>query len=344
MLTLTLKKLRFPNATVPNPLVVDLYISPFYPVNFTLIDSNVAVNTDGTINESPLPTTLIDPTQKYILRAVNLQCGFQYDQNVMVSPYCPPGYDLSPDSSYCFYEISTAATPPSGTPDTLVQKQFASYSTCGSYIYSPGYNVNGTGTSAQISLANAFWKNGGTCVDNTTTDGPLNRAGLWANTTMSDQDIGFGICLNFSVPTLIYVGIACDNYGIIKLNGTTIVQQDPVALAIQYPSAGALVCFRIWHIYPVMAPAGSSILEVLGHNVSSVAAVGMEIYNNTPAEIAAATSYSGLNLIFSSKDYFGQQVQIGTQNAGYTCAPGAALSSCSSPFECVQRFVTPVLY
>lgn len=346
MITLVINRLRFPgNASIPEPITVALYIKTYYGGTYSLIEDNVPVDVDGTILDSPLPSTPINPAVKYMLKAVNEQCAFSYEQAVMLHPYCPDGYDLAPDGSYCFYELVTDATPPSGAPDTLVAVNFPSYSACGSYIYAPGYNVNGTGTSSQISLSNPFWKNGaGLCVDATTTEGPLNRSGVWASNNIPDQDIGFGVCLDIQETKTYYIGIAGDNHGIIKVDGVTIVNQDPAALAIQYPLAGALACFRIWHIYPVVIPAGSHIIEVLGHNDTGPASIGCEIYENTSTEIAAATAYSGLTLIFSSKDYVGHQVQIGTQNAGYTCPVGYSLSTCSSPFECVQIITTPVLF
>jgi len=346
MITLTITKLRFPgNASIPFPISVSLYIKDYYGGTYALIQSGVSVDTDGTVLTMPAPNVSIDPAKKYVIKAVNELCDFSYEQSVTLFPLCPQGYTLSDDESYCFYEIVTDAIPPSGSPDTLVSVQYASYATCGSYIYEPGYAVDGTGPSNQISLANPFWVNGaGACVDNNTSDGPLNRSGVWASSPQDNQDIGFGVCIDIAETKTYYIGIGSDNYGIIKLDSQIIVQQDPAALAIQYPLAAGLACFRIWHIYPVVIAAGSHILELLGHNVTSVAALGCEVYDNTDAEIIAATSYGDLNLIFSSKDYVGHQVQIGTQNAGYSCPAGAALSTCSSPFECVQIVKTPVLY
>lgn len=341
MLTLTIDRIRF-NGVLEFPPTVSLYIKEYYGDTYTLIASGVNIDENGYVTDSPLPATVIDPTIKYVLKAVNEWCSFEYEQSIILYPYCPINYELAPDNSYCFLEEIIPATPPSGTPNTLVQKTDTSYSACGSYIYSPGYNVNGTGTSAQISTANTFWCNGGTCVDNTLVDGPLNRCGLWSSVVSSNQDIGFGVCIEITETKTYYVAIACDNYGIIKLDGVTIVQQNVAALAAQYPLAGLLVTFRIFHIYPVELTAGSHILEMFGHNDSGTAALGCEIYNNTSAEIAAATSYSGLNLVFSSKDYFGQQVQIGS--GGYTCPSGYSLKTCESPFVCSRILTTPVLF
>jgi hypothetical protein len=62
--------------------------------------------------------------------------------------------------------------------------------------------------------------------------------------------------------------------------------------------------------------------------------LGAEIYNNTAAELIAATSYADLNLIFSTKDYVGQPVQLGTDDLGYTCPSGYSLAACVEPYVC----------
>ena len=57
----------------------------------------------------------------------------------------------------------------------------------------------------------------------------------------------------------------------------------------------------------------------------------------------AATSYTdlGSKLIFSSKDYIGQPVQIGTGGVGYTCAAGgSSLVLCDGTPYCLQLLTT----
>jgi len=259
--------------------------------------------------------------------------------NVPVSSTCcPPTYTLSVDGTYCYKYNDVDATPPSAGENT-VAKTASAYSTCGTYIYDAGWAIDGTGTSTQISLSNPFWKNGGTCADHNTTDGPLNRSGLWATTTTSDQDIGFSVCITAPTTKTYYVGIGCDNLGIINLDGTNILTQDPDALAIQY-GVGVNATFKVWHVYPVLITAGPHVIELIGHNVAIFAAMGAEIYNNTKAQIQAATSYSGLNLVFSTKDYRGQPVQLASDDTGYSCPSGYALVACEDPYICRQLLTT----
>lgn len=342
----TISRVRIP-PDLSYTITVSLYYKQYYATDFTLIDTGVPLDSDGNILQSPLPTiSALQTDEKYVLKAVNEMCGAEYLQNLFIHAYCPVGYEMADDETYCFKELITVATAPTGSPDTLQQETFAAYSTCGSYIYDAGYNVNGTGTSNQITTANAFWINwdGITqCANYGTTDGPLNRAGLWASVVEDNQTIGFAVCITVPETKTYYVGIGCDNYGTIKLDGVTIVEQDATALGIQYPFAGSTATFKIWHIYPVEIQSGAHILEILGTNVAIAATLGAEIYNNTSAEIIAATSYGDLDLIFSTKDYFGTTVQLGSDGTGYSCPDGYALQTCSSPYVCVKLLTTDVI-
>ena len=291
------------------------------------------------------PITINDNT-RYDVRLTTLSnsCSPKSRTFQIINPInncCPPGYVLSTDQTYCSQTNDTSATPPSSPENTVAVSNHA-YSTCGSYIYDSGYNLDGTGISNQIPLSNAFWKNGGTCADNNTTDGPLNRSGLWATTTTDNQDIGFTVCVSIDTPSTYYIAIGCDNLGIIRIDGTEIVHQDPTALGIQY-GVGPAATFKVWHIYPVVLNVGDHVLEVIGHNIDSVAGLGAEIYNNTAAGIVSATSYADLNLVFSTKDFVGQPVQVGSGGIGYTCPDGYSLVLCEGPAFCRQILTTSTI-
>ncbi len=348
MLTLAIGALQFPNnAPISPSIVVDLFIKGYYQPDsdYTLIESGVNVDVDGTVLASPLPSVSIDPTQYYVLKAVNDLCGFVYTQPVMLAPYCQPGYTLSGDESYCYLTSIVAATPPSAPQNTVSQTN-GNYSVDGTYIYAPGYATDGTGASSQISLSNGFWNNVGA----DTTDGPLNRSGLWVASPGANQQIGYSVCLDLPVDATYLIGIGTDNYGIINVDGNNIVTQNPTTLAAQYnamyPGIGDFVTFRIFHVYPVDLLAGTHVLELIGYNVSGPAALGAEVYNMSAAALAAATSYAGMGagLIFSSKDYIGMPVQLGTSGIGYSCPSGYSLRYCDSPPDCVRTLITPVLY
>lgn len=348
MITLSISKLQFPNnANISNPIVVDLFIKGYYAPDsaYSLIEANVNVGVDGTILASPLPATSIDPSQKYVLKAVNDLCGFIYTQPVILYPRCQPGYTLSSDDSYCYIESIVPATPPS-SPQNTVSQTNGNYSAYGTFIYAPGYTSDGTGPSTQISTSNGFWIN----PTSDLTDGPLNRSGLWVPSPGSNQQIGYSVCINLPIDATYLIGIGTDNYGIINVDGNNIVTQNPTTLAAQYnsmfPGIGDFVTFRIWHVYPVALTAGAHVLELSGFNVSGPAALGAEVYNMTPSALSAVTSYAGMGagLIFSSKDYIGMPVQLGTSGIGYSCPSGYSLKYCDSPPDCVRILTTPVLY
>jgi hypothetical protein len=345
MITLIIQRLRFPVLPLLAPITVDLLLRPFYSSTFTLIEAAVPVDVNGNILASPLPSISIDPTQKYVLRAINDTCDVVYDQDLFINPYCPPGYTLSMDDSFCYLNQQVPATPPSAGENTVAETNGA-YTNFGAFIYNPGYNPNGTGTSTQINPANPFWIN----PSDNTTDGPLNRSGVWATTTLSSQTVGFAVCITVNADTTVYAGMGIDNFGVLNLDGNNIVTQDVNALIAQYnptfPGIGPAVTFKIWHIYPIFLPAGTHVLELIGTNVGGPAAIGCEIYNLTPAQIAAATSYAsmGAGLIFSSKDYIGMPVQLGSAGIGYSCPTGYSLAYCQSPIVCTRTLTTPILY
>ncbi len=340
MIPLRLTKIKLPPDNTQN-IVVDLSYKEYYSPNFTLLATNVPVLANGTIQASPAIQFNIDPTKKYIIQSINLLCDGVYEQLVEVFPYCDAGFQLSQDGTFCFMEELATAIPPTN-PMVTVARTGPSYNTCGSYIYHPGWLVNGTGPSDIIPLVNTFWRNGGTCVDNNTSDGVMNRAGLWGATTTNNQDIGFSRCITVTEEKTYYIGISCDNYGFIDIDGVNVLTQNETAVNAQYSVTGA--CFKVFHIYPIVLKAGNHIIEASGHNVSGAAGLAIEIYDNTAVEIAAATSYADLNLVFSTKDFIGMPVQIGSGGSGYSCEEGFALSYCDSPIVCKRTIISNLKY
>lgn len=253
---------------------------------------------------------------------------------------CSEGYTLAPDGSYCYLIEETAPDPPSGgTPENTVAAPNDVYTAAGSFIYDFGYSSDGTGTFTQISFSNGFWVNGpGDGGNHTLTDGPMNRSALWSTTSLSDQDIGFSVCVDLPSTSVYYIGMGGDNRCRIVIDGTVIVDQNVTTMGALH-GWGAATPFKLWHIYPVTLAAGPHVIELIGHNDSGAAGLGAEIYHNTAAEIAAATSYDDLDLIFSTKDYIGEPVQLGTDDVGFTCPSGYSLAACEDPFVC-RRILT----
>ena len=253
MPSIKIDRLRIPPGVVAPP-TVSLYYKPYYGDIYTLVASGIDIDAGGYVLDSPKPIMSLEGSERYLMRAVNEACGYEYLQSVILHPYCQVGYELSPDASECFYEEVVDATPPTFGENTI-PKTYDSYSMCGSYIYEPGYNINGTGTSNIIPLPNLFWRNGddpAACVPSLLYTGPLNRAGLWSATTTANQQIGFTKCIDIIESKTYYVAIGCDNYGIIISMALTSLPKDPAALDAQYGLAGNVATFAVWHIYPVL--------------------------------------------------------------------------------------------
>lgn len=302
----------------------------------TLVNSNTITSLTSTMSQT---FTNLSANTYYKIKVIP-RIGSAFQNNTCSVTQrtlgCASGYTLAPDGSYCYTIDEVPATPPTGgTAENTVASSFDSYGQYGTYIYDSGYNLNGTGTSNQIPTSNAFWING----PSDSTSGPLNRCGLWTTTALDDQDVGFSVCIDVTESKQYYVGIGGDNRCRIVIDGAVVVDQDVSALATQY-GADAQIAFKVWHVYPVTLSSGPHIIELIGHNDSSSAALGAEIYNNAAAELISATSYADLTLVFSTKDYIGQPVQLGTDGLGYTCPSGYSLAACHDPYVCRKILTT----
>lgn len=268
---------------------------------------------------------------------------------------CPNEYALSADGTYCFSSSTDVATPPSAGENT-VAAPYVTYSEWGTLIYNPGYSSNGVGTFTQIPFSNPFWVNGIGYPNEPGTigAGPMNRAALWATTLEDGQTIGFTTCITVPETKVYYVGIGGDNIPSITLDGNPIIEMDPTVMAnylathgypqiLIFPNAANESPFNWWHIYPVTILSGTHVLEMTCFNIAGPAAMAAEIYNATPSEIMSATSYAdlGAKLIFSTKDFIGQPVQIGSDGIGYTCPSGFSLILCDGPAYCIRLLTTP---
>jgi hypothetical protein len=321
-----------PDATV-NPSGVILSPSPYQ------------FNTEGTLDTNIVVKAVNDCDDSFTI--IEIFPGLEL--------CCPDGYALSEDETYCFKSITTEATPPSD-PQNTVEKNLVIYSEFGTLIYDSGFNVDGTGTFTQIPYTNPFWVNGPgypTSGGGNLIDGPLNRAGLWAPMEASGQTVGFTVCVALEEQSIYYIGCAADNWITIKVDGSVVVDMDRVAMAAflsanGYPSPGLGCTFQFWHIYPILLNAGNRVLEIVGNNevapLPNPAAMGVEIYRSNKAELELATSYTdlGADLIFSSKDYIGQPIQVGSDGFGYTCPEDYSLVLCAGPAYCTKITTIPV--
>ena len=158
----------------------------------------------------------------------------------------------------------------------------------------------------------------------------MNRSAIWytAN-TLQNTWIGFSTCLSASTinaTKTYYVGVGADNEFRLVLDGQVIIDTT-------YGSMPASDKFKYWNVYPVIIPAGNHTLELYGLDFEVVAGFGMEIYDNTLAQLTAATSTSNLNIIWSSSGYTTAEIVQDTSgyylSSGYTCTYPAVYSVCS---------------
>lgn len=246
---------------------------------------------------------------------------------------CSEGYEPTLDGR-CIKTETTIATPPTNL-QVSVAKSSDQYSVYGSILFNPGYNLNGTTSTGYQILHTALWQN---IAIADFIKGPLNRCGLWTSIEGTNQDVGFTHCITVNATKTYYIAVGCDNYSIIRIDGTTIVSQDINSLTTQF-GAGPSVTFKYWFIYPVELTIGTHVIEMVGHNISSIATLGAEIYDATPEEIISATDYTTFyndHILFTTKDMIGQDIQIGTDGYGYTCPNGYSLITCDGPPYCIN--------
>lgn len=185
------------------------------------------------------------------------------------------------------------------------------YSLYGSLIYNAGYSSNGVGSFTQISTSNALWINPG---DNFS--GPGNRLSVWNNSIPSfpSQQVGLYTQFQSDVDKTAYIGICADDKATIYFNNKLILDYDVAAMSANVGSVLGPVyddgktAFRFFNIYPIQIKSGNNLLQAQNINIFGDGAIGVQIYDMTAAQIAAATDLGDLNAIFSSYEYVGEDL------------------------------------
>lgn len=268
---------------------------------------------------------------------------------------CPDGYTPTDDGLYCERFTTIPATPPSGGPPVTVRAATdKAYSNFGALVYQPGYDVHGVGTIQQW-IQGPVWRNNAAF----TTEGPLNRCGVWGLTTVpNNEPIGFSIPLVLTQTTDVKIGVAGDNKCKIAIDGVTVVDQDPALIGASieaqlpiFAGQGISLAFKFWHIYVFRLQAGTHYIGLEGVNFGSAAGFGAEIYRNTIPELVAAqlepayvsnpgtfplnqNYYSNLDMIFTTRSARGGTFSSGI-SAGYSCPVGYAMDGSINPPDCV---------
>lgn len=218
---------------------------------------------------------------------------------------CSPGFTANEFDTSCEKVTRVPATSTGGGTRLACHFTNPNYGQYGLTFFAPGgYNTNGTWTTGQSrhdayglggSFANTLWVQ---TASPSTSKARLNRTGIWL---CGDQDyastpLGFSRQINVPESKTYLIGVGSDNYATLKVNGTTIVNQDPVAMSTQYIGSGgdATFPFRIWSVYPVDLVAGSNIIEMSATNTGGNGIFGCEVYDATEAQLIACTNETDL--------------------------------------------------
>ena len=258
---------------------------------------------------------------------------------------CNEGF--TPTVGWCYKVETTTPTPPT-TPRYLARANSGTtYANLGSLILD-SYTSTGSGIIG-TQLTSTLWKN----IAGNSTDGPLNRTAMWTSSYhISNQTVGFSVCIDISTTKTYYVGCGFDNYGSISVNGTVVIDQQTDLAASMYasfaaqgitpaPGSAGSTPFQYWWMYPIELTAGPNIIQIIGLNgptpIDSPAAIGVEVYDATQAELAAITTQIDLDAvtIFTTSTLDGAQVTVGNLGVGYVCPSGYQLS-CTEPYMCVK--------
>lgn len=251
------------------------------------------------------------------------------DEFCVTSPVCELGGTYDEETETCLDVDEIPAIPPSeggGTPANAQAVQNNQWNNGGARVYNSGYPLSGEGTLAAYLTVPHFWVNGNFPWDATgrnTVDSRMNAAGVWVAGETSnplDEWIGFVRRVDTPVAKTVYVAMSADNEFRFSLNGVELVNCHPGG------NIAGGSNFNFLHIYPVDLVPGPNYIEMWALNSGSVGGFVMEIYDNTLAELIAATAIGDLNVLFTTADMDGQPFDLG-ETIGWSCAPGYYLDN-----------------
>lgn len=328
MATITLTSFTFNTPPSVNQLVLVSWrraSDPDVSASYTNAP-NATVDVNGNIiSPSPYQITGL-PQTSIVIKAENncggagvqktfINCEPITDLEGGVQGQCPAGYTLSQDGTFCYQEQTQ--------PPTITQTNYCVVGVAldvwtdnGSRVYNPGHNTVldwGTPGSQYTAITNVpQWQSTG----NNPPVGPMNRSAVWidsdCNGVVDPLTSGTQVTLawaynNTGPARTIYVGIAGDNQFEFRVNNNLIAQT----------ANGGGGGFKIFHIVPVQIVNGTNYFNIIGTGDGSTGdGISMVVYDNSPAQLIAATNDSQLNILFNSKSLNGQHIDIAT------CPPG----------------------
>jgi hypothetical protein len=277
--------------------------------NFTYLSVIYSVN-GGSYNITTINYgTVINTTQK-LLNALNSlnQATFFISGTNQISTY-----SISNNGNAYYY--SSISTNANYTTNNFVGSVL--FNTYGSIIYNTGYNQNtGVGTITRINTGNSWWINS---VPNTT-NGAFNRSGVASNAVPSITS-GVGIFANVYSATAkqVYIGFSCQNSvssnPIIYVNNSIVLNGVGnlciTSINSQLGTSAVDAFSDFWNIYPINITQGNNYILLnysYGNITGSSPILAFQVYDNTAAQIAAATSDASLNILYNSHNYTSNMV------------------------------------
>ncbi len=233
-----------------------------------------------------------------------------WDSGDPVSTMCQNGYewvqmtDINPNSST--YNATTwiktgqvgSCCSAQSTPGTYngvcyVNTPYPTYGIYGPYLYSS--TSDNVGTSFTDNTG-GFWEN----TFGNTTDGRLNRVGIWPCSGVPDHTwTGFTAPVFFPNTGVYYLGMGGDNQVRISIDGVLAKEVDQFT----YNNTDETIVFKRWNLYPYYVTQGYHNVTVEGWNDAGPALFGAEIYNATANQLQTLDSTAIKSLtIFSTGD------------------------------------------
>lgn len=230
---------------------------------------------------------------------------------------CPTGFLASPDNSFCFKNETTPPTIVGSSVCVANANKLLVYASLGTRIYNTGYNTILAPAPAPGDILTTL-NNAPQWNSSTATNGPTNRFSVWVdsdcNGVVDPLTPGAQVTLSYvynnpGPSRTIYVGLGGDNEFQFKLNGLTLAE------TIDGLGTG----WYWWHIIPVVIRNGTNYFNMVGTGDGTVNdMISMAVYDNTSAQLIAATDDSQLSFLYKSSDSIGLPINVATCPDGWS--------------------------
>jgi len=224
------------------------------------------------------------------------------------------------------------------------------------YIGAPA-QIAGCGTGASGGRLNTvgIWATGAPTKSSVVSSwNAANPSNLYADLTVQQKldvlepaKISFEFCVDVEKTRQYLVGIAGDNEVFIEVDGVLVAY---VGVPDHYNSSTgeSTLEFNYWHVFPLTIPTGQRTIKLSGINYYSLASFGAEIYDISLSDFQAnlTTPFSAAPdcgnepadlepyIIFSTRDYIGQQIPDPSTPGQWTCPDGSELDFCNGVPQC----------